>query len=512
MIPLIHIVLAALAIWGLRKLFSRSRLPYPPGPKPKPLIGNSLDFPLVNAAQKYMEWSETYRSNILHIEALGNHVVVLNKLEDADELLEKRASNYSDRPMIPIIKLFGWEFNIALLGYNDQWRLHRKICQQNFRQAAAHKYHPLQIEKVHEMLQSLLERPKEFDDHNKILSISIPLSSMYGYDVKSLDDPCIQAAEKSTNTGAILLLPGNSFVNIIPALGKIPAWVPFTTSVRTAAEVKQWTEEMKRIPTEFVTRKFAEGKVIPSLVTDMLERKFSSGVTPEEEEAVQNVAYTVYGGKFSASDTTIALTKSFFYLMAKHPDIQKKAQAEIDRVVGSKRLPDFEDRGSMPYVEAIYRELQRYAPSVPLGVPHATSEDDHYKGYLIPKGASVFANIWAMTRDENRYPDPYTFKPERFLDESGQINDDDRILAFGFGRRVCVGKHVASSTMWLMMVSVLACFNIGKAKDENGNYIEIDDEYEEFGLIRHKAHCECSFTVRSPEARQLIMSSVATLS
>ncbi|KAF9552595.1 cytochrome P450 [Agrocybe pediades] len=456
-----------------------------------------------------MEWSEKYRSDVLHIEGFGKHVVILNKLEDVDELLEKRANNYSDRPVAPIIKLLGWEFNVALLGYNDQWRLHRRICQQNFRQAEAHKYHPLQIEKVHEMLQNLLDRPKEFDDHNKILSISIPLSSMYGYEAKSLDDPCIQAADKSLIPGTTLVLPGNSFVNILPLLGKIPAWVPFTTSVRVAAEVKYWTEKMKRIPTEYVKSKFAEGKVIPSLVTEMLERKFSDGVTPEEEEAVQNIAYTVYG---AASDTTIALTKSFFYLMAKHPEVQKKAQAEIDRVVGSKRLPDFEDRssGRMPYMEALYRELQRYAAPLPLGLPHAASEDDYYKGYLIPKGARIFPNIWALTHDESKYPDPYTFMPERFLDASGQINDDNRILAFGFGRRVCVGKYVASSTMWLMMVSVLACFDIEKPKDENGNYIEMDDEYEEFGLLRHKGPYECSFNVRSPEARQLIVSSGAT--
>ncbi|KAF9553642.1 cytochrome P450 [Agrocybe pediades] len=401
----------------------------------------------------------------------------------------------------------GWGYNLALMGHGDEWRLHRKICQQNFRQAAAHKYYPLQLEKVHEMLHNLLERPKEFDDHNKILFISIPLSSIYGYDAKTLDDPWIQAADKSIDAGAALLLPGKNLVNIFPILGKIPAWVPFAASIKAAAEVKYWTEERKRIPTEYVTRKFAEGKVIPSLVTEMLERKFSSGATPEEEEAIQNVAYTVYA---AASETTIALTKSFFYLMAKHPDIQKKAQAEIDRVVGSKRLPDFEDRSSLPYVEAIYRELQRYAPPLPLALPHAASEDDYYKGYLIPKGASIFANVWAMGRDESRYPDPYSFKPERFLDESGQINDDDRILAFGFGRRVCVGKYIASSTMWLMIVSILACFNIEKAKDENGNYIEIDDEYEEHGVIRHKGPYECTFTVRSPEARQLIVSSVAT--
>ena len=75
-----------------------------------------------------------------------------------------------------------------------------------------------------------------------------------------------------------------------------------------------------------------------------------------------------------------------------NPSVQGKAQAEIDRVVGSKRLPEFSDRNpkTMPYIEAIYLELLRMASPLPLCVPHAVAEDDHYKGYFIPKGEIEF--------------------------------------------------------------------------------------------------------------------------
>jgi len=82
---------------------------------------------------------------------------------------------------------------------------------------------------------------------------------MYGYDINSLDDPCIKAADESTTMGSTLLLPGNNFVDIFPALGRIPAWVPGTTAVRSAAYVKRVTEEMKRIPTEYVQKRFVSG-------------------------------------------------------------------------------------------------------------------------------------------------------------------------------------------------------------------------------------------------------------
>jgi cytochrome P450 len=83
---------------------------------------------------------------------------------------------------------------------------------------------------------------------------------------------------------------------------------------------------------------------------------------------------------------------TFFYIMAAYPDIQRKAQAEIDRVVGPNRLPNFEDRESLPYIEAVYREIMRWMPPTQLGVPRRASEDDYYKGYFIPKGTSLLIN------------------------------------------------------------------------------------------------------------------------
>lgn len=72
-----------------------------------------------------------------------------------------------------------------------------------------------------------------------------------------------------------------------------------------------------------------------------------------------------------------------------HPDIQKKAQAELDAVVGPKRLPDYGDYDSLPYIRAILLESTRWIPVIPLGIPHSVSQDDYYNGYFIPKGTVV---------------------------------------------------------------------------------------------------------------------------
>ncbi|KAJ3503006.1 hypothetical protein NLJ89_g8629 [Agrocybe chaxingu] len=392
------------------------------------------------------------------------------------------------------------------MGYGDEWRRHRKACQQHLNREAAKSYQPIQAKKTHEILLALLQSPEKFAAHTRMHSLGITMDMMYGYQLKSLDDPVISAAKKAIELGNQVWSQTGSLINTFPILGRVPAWVPGAMSQKITKESARWTAVMKSIPWEDTKRRMAEGNVTPSLLTQFLERKATVGASEEEEEILKNVAYTIYG---AASDTTESATGTFFYAMAKNPHVQKKAQAEIDRVVGANRLPDFTDRPSLPYIEAIYREVMRSAPPLPLGLMHTLAEDDVCEGYFLPAGTQVFPNIWAITHDPNMYRDPHAFQPERFFNEDGTLNDDDRILAFGYGRRVCVGKHVASSTMWISIVSILACFNIGKAKDEHGNEIEVDEEYVEHGLICHKKPFKCTISPRSNLTRKLIEETAA---
>ncbi|KAF9531183.1 cytochrome P450 [Crepidotus variabilis] len=495
--------LGALLFLGfLRLLRGRRHLPYPPGPPKKFFFENASDFPRKALGQVFTQWGRMYNSDILHACAFGRHLIVINNRDIAEDLFERRASLYNDRPWVAILPLLGWEFNISFLAYGETWRQHRRVCQQYFHPEAAMQYYPIQLERTRQFLNSMLQTPEKAFDHSKQLSVSITLKMMYGYTPKSLNDPVVNAADESTALGLSLIVFG-SYITFLPILRFVPAWVPGTYAVNAAKKVKQLTQDMQRLPMEGLENSLRDGiPVTQSLMNDFLEKKATSGATEEEEKIFNNVAWTTYG---AASDTTIAATESLFYLIVLHPGVQRRAQEEIDRVVGKDRLPDFNDRPSLPYIEAIYRELMRHSPPLPTGVPHALMEDDTYNGYFLPKGASVMSNIWAMTRDAEIYPDPDAFKPERFLNKDGKLNDDSRILAYGFGRRVCVGKAVASSTMWLTIVSLLACFDFTKARDEFGNEIEVNDEYDDSNpSIRHKKPFRFAAKVRSDQARRLI--------
>ncbi|KAF7346414.1 putative cytochrome P450 [Mycena sanguinolenta] len=373
-----------------------------------------------------------------------------------------------------MVELMGWDFNVGLLPLGDRWREGRKMFQEHFRRDRVRNYHPIQMEKIHQLLRGLLSSPQEFGDHLRLLSGAIVMATVYGYDIQLHNDHFVSLAENAMKKLSESFFPGSMAVNAFPILRYLPSWMP-------GAECRQLTKEMLEVPFEYVKQNMRDGVDSNSMVARVLEANQTRG--RHDEAAIQGVAATAYG---AAVDTTNSALASFFLAMAIYPDVQKKAQAEIDTVIGSHRLPEFADRPSLPFVEALCREVMRWRPMVPLGMAHVSTEDDVYDGYFIPKGAIVMGNVWAMTRDESIYPEPERFNPDRFFTTDGKLNDDEIVFTFGFGRRICVGRHNADATIWAAIVSVLSTFNIAKAKDANGKEIDIDPAYSD-GIVRLSA-------------------------
>lgn len=183
------------------------------------------------------------------------------------------------------------------------------------------------------------------------------------------------------------------------------------------------------------------------------------------------------------------------------PEVQQKAQEELDRVVGTDRLPSFADRSSLPYIDAVVKEVLRWHPVSPMGVPHVASEDNVHNGMFIPKGTLLMPNIWLFTRDERIYKDPEMFAPERFLGKSPEINPST--FVFGFGRRICPGRELSDANIFLAVVMSLATLNIRKATDGQGNVIEPSVRFTA-GKISHLEEFRCNIKPRSAKAEQLI--------
>ncbi|XP_077998359.1 cytochrome P450 2U1-like [Glandiceps talaboti] len=162
---------------------------------------------------------------------------------------------------------------------------------------------------------------------------------------------------------------------------------------------------------------------------------------------------------FGGTDTTLTTLQWAFMYMLENPDVQRKVQEEIDRVVGRDRLPHWEDRLQMPYTEATILEFQRVNPVLPLAVPHATTENVEFRGYSIPKGTMVFINLFSVSRDERYWEEPAKFDPGHFLNKEGEVVKSDTSLPFSAGGRECLGTQLAKPELFVFFTRLLQQFS-----------------------------------------------------
>ncbi|KAK7681812.1 hypothetical protein QCA50_015159 [Cerrena zonata] len=182
-----------------------------------------------------------------------------------------------------------------------------------------------------------------------------------------------------------------------------------------------------------------------------------------------------------------------------YPEVQLKAQVELDSVVGTERLPQMDDIGDLPYIQSIIKEVHRFYPTVPLAIPHATTANESIEGYFIPEGSTIFMNIYGIYHDEEMYDKPNVFRPERFLEsEYGTKPGADNTglrpdFHFGSGRRICPGIHLANNTIIMNVMNVLWAFNLSKSNSDSRNPsmpITLDDFVQGISLVPKPFKCD----------------------
>ncbi|KAJ6473457.1 cytochrome P450 [Mycena vulgaris] len=514
---LLIFAVAVVSLCHLRLRRNRLKLPLPPGPPKLPLVGNLFHMPSTFEWETYLEWSKAYRvlhtfllhSDILHLNGAGTSLIVLSSAEAAIDLLERKSAIYSDRARFPmVIELMGWDFNFGL--HQLPSRVHRRLFHSVFHNETAQLFRPKEMTATHELLRRILHNPDEFMGHLRHMAGEIIMSVAYGINVLPKDDPYVTLAERALHSFVTAMVPGRFLVDSLPILKHVPEWFPGASFRRKA---KVWRE----LSQSMVDKPFAEAKRnIASSITAMgnAPHSFTASALRTlddcenkayQEQAIKSTAGTMYTG---GTDTTVSALGTFILAMLCNPEAQRKAQEEIDSVVQKGHLPDFDDEASLPYVSAVVKEILRWRPVAPIGVPHFLPIDDEYRGYRLPAGSIVIANAWAILHDEVMYPDPYAFKPERFL-LNGKPNPAVRNpdAAFGYGRRVCPGRHMATSSIWIAVASILATFNITKAVGDDGQVIEPTHEYFP-GLVLMPLPFKCSIKPRSQAAAELIHATI----
>ncbi|KAL5341654.1 cytochrome P450 [Aspergillus crustosus] len=513
----VQCIIAFLCCNVLYYLFFRTRtsLPLPPGPKGWPIIGNLLQLPkdgMLN--HEYWLTLRERHGDIYSLSVFGNHMIVFHDRDAVHDIFEKQSSVTSARPPFLIRNQpFGLQNYFAFKTYDSSYRRHRKMVHRYYgTKTAVSAYHGLQDIESMRLLVRIRNEPKNLVEHIKRDIAAVQLQATHGYTTEPKgNDPLVKLTCELVNEAATFAVPLSFLVDIFPPFKWLPEFVPglgFKAKARRAAIT---TKAAAEIPFDFVRKRMESGDYRTSYVSLALNRLESTrkdeplnpGAGDEEtdEDIIKWTSAIMLAG---GTDTQTGILASFMIAMIQFPEVQRKAQEEIARVIGEKRLPTFSDRDDLPYLDAVAKEAIRFFNVVPMGLAHVADQDIHYRGYLIPKGAYLLPSVWWFCHNPDVYKDPMTFKPERFLGPVSEPDPADHV--FGFGRRACPGRYLTDSTMYITIARFLAAFKIRAALDKQGRPIPVELGRIPNGVVHFPGEFAYEIESRSGKMDQLIES------
>ncbi|KAF4597797.1 hypothetical protein EYR40_008264 [Pleurotus pulmonarius] len=453
-----------LLVWNIAK--PTRKIPLPPGPPADPLIGHLLRFPSENPEAVFHEWSKQYALFACRM---------------------------------------GWDPDVVFLPYGQRFRKHRKLFHTYFMQKSCLQFQPVQLHNSHLLVHGLM---KNEGNHNQLLArftTAIAIRIAYGHQIISDDDEYIDILDTMGDAVRAGGLPGATPIDAFPILQHFPSWFP-GTHYANAARAWRWAiRRLYDLPYDSVRKQMAEGSAKPSVLAMQLEAAAGRALTVEEIEDMKGTAAIIYA---AGAETTWTAISTFLLAMVLYPECQKIGQEEVDRVVGRDRLPTFEDRDSLPYIDCVIQEVLRWHPVTPLGIPHRSTHDDIYRGMFIPKGSYIIFNETGMSLDPNIYANPTAFNPARFLPKSAGGNAEPPFdAAFGYGRRICPGRHLATASLWIAIATIFSTLHISKARDENGMEITPPVEFEK-GISSQPKPFPCNIAARSDTAARIIAEAI----
>ncbi|KZT28053.1 cytochrome P450 [Neolentinus lepideus HHB14362 ss-1] len=405
-------ILALLVLFLVRRVTTGSRrppAPYPPGPKGLPLVGNILDMPTKHPWKTIAVWCELY-GGINYVNVLGKPFVFLNSPNAAYDMLDMKGLIYSDRPYLTMAcELVGWDWSLVLKRFGEEHRTMRRLFHLFMgTHSSVEQFVPIEEYEMKGFLKHILNNPEDLGKSIRRTAGAVILQVTYGYEPQEYDDPLLELNNRAMEQTSIMISLNVFLVDVLPILKHIPAWFPGARFNRIAPEWAKCTSDLQEIPLRYVKDQMSKGSALPSFTSQFLE---GNHVTPKEDTAIKRAAASMYVG---GADTIVSSVTTFFLTMMLYPEAQKKAQAEIDAVIGNDRLPSLADRDQLPYVDALAKKVFRWHPVVPL--------DDVHDGYFIPEGTFVIANIWKFLHDPKTYVDPMTFNPDRFLGSQSEYD------------------------------------------------------------------------------------------
>ena len=444
----------------------QSTLRSPPGPRPLPLVGNIFSLNFSKMHLSLAKLAEVY-GNIFKVSILGQEIVVINDITMLRKALqgEEFVDVFADRPDSFIAKYITFDSDIIVGKVKSGVYTLRKMLHKGFKvfgEGVARFEYRVNGE-LDRLVAELKTHTREDINMCPLLkkSFSNWISSLItGHSAKQCDSEIIWDLNDSLNR--LGTRGTNALLNQLPSLRLLPG--KFRTVYRNCIKARDRLLHRYNIHED---ESHAFTKEAEGLLTALIRMK---------KEMNQQAGYEIVGDLrgimidivFAGLDSTLTALVNSFALLLKYPDCKTKITAEINNVIDKARPPSLDDRQYMPYTKAFLMEVHRYATEVPTSVPHVCTRDVSFEGYHIKKGTVLFPNIWFIHHDEKLWHDPWTFRPERFLDSNGELLPADHDLRkawipFSLGRRSCPGETLAMTRTFLYLTRILQEFDITPA-------------------------------------------------
>ncbi|KAJ7841936.1 cytochrome P450 [Mycena olivaceomarginata] len=475
--------------------FHTGRTNRPPGPWQLPIIGNLHEIRKLPWLT-FTKWTRRY-GPIFQINIAGQNTIVLGNHEAAADLLDRRSRIYSDRPRNIVTRILTGDMVFAFAQVTPIWRRMRRAAHDALGPQMAKNYHALQEREAVVLVDQMIKAPLQFNSHIKRASASLVMAIIYGTPIMDSDHPIVAEIQNFVDRALGAAAPGAFLVEYFTWMEYLPRWM---------SGWRRYAESWHRKDSVMLTGLFTDtqarrerGEDGPSVAATLMEN------TDKDSLSVRDSAWltaTLYAGQM----------EWFMISMILYPKVQAAAQQQLDDVVGRGRMPTLADYDQLPYVRAIVKEVLRWRTVLPLGLPHRLSEDDWYRGYFIPRDSIIIPNIWGLNHDPAIYgADVEIFRPERHLSDHGELkpppNDtkQEGHSSYGFGKRICVGRHVANRSLFIEAASILWSFKINPVHDDTGRVIIPDSKpHHEGSLILRPAPFQCEITPRFHEVPAIV--------
>ncbi|XP_014672801.1 PREDICTED: cytochrome P450 2C15-like isoform X3 [Priapulus caudatus] len=435
----------------------------PPGPRGWPVVGSFVSLAGKHTGRYLQQLSEQY-GPIFSLYMGPQFTVVVNDVELAREALLNQGEHTAARPFHYVMQRYDADDRGVMngIGFSNGklWKEHRKFALTKLREFGMGK---VSIEnKIQEeasaCLAHLSNTKGEPLDPQALLSscvLNVIASIIFGarYDYA---DPAFLRLNNDIN--AIFHdTDAQGMLNFYPAMRHLPVFSRMLKKM-DAAYVGLNKELQSNIGEHEEQAPEEEGDVRDYLDAYLLAQRQRAGT--DSTFTTFQLLMSVRDLFLAGSHTVMTTLRWGLLFMLKYPHVLRRVQAEIDDVIGRGRLPCMADQDSMPYTRATIAEVQRVADIVPLNLPHCTTAEIQLGGYVIPASTMIIANLTAILNDPKHFPEPEKFRPERHLDERGDFVQNEALIPFSIGRRVCPGEALARVELFIFFTGILQNFDI----------------------------------------------------